>query len=245
MYKDIRIVMVNTSHPGNIGAAARSMKAMNLDELYLVNPKIFPHAEITARAAGADDLIAKARVVTNIEEALLGCRLVLGCSARLRFLSLPLLNPRKCAEETLKMAEHSPVAILFGNEQHGLSNRELEHCHFQVHIPTNSEFSSLNVAAAIQIITYELNTLAQENTSLPSNNKINNLDLPATSQELELFYTHLEQTLINIKFLDPSNPRKLMQRLHRFFNRAQPEAIELNILRGILAAAESFRKKYN
>ena len=94
MYKDIRIVMVNTSHPGNIGAAARSMKAMNLDELYLVNPKIFPHAEITARAAGADDLIAKARVVTNIEEALLGCRLVLGCSARLRFLSLPLLNPR-------------------------------------------------------------------------------------------------------------------------------------------------------
>jgi len=259
MLKNIRIVMVGTSHPGNIGAAARGMKAMGLEQLYLVAPKVFPHAEVTARAAGADDLIAKAQVVEHIEASLLGCRLVLGCSARGRFLSLPVLNPSQCAEKSLEVASQAPVAILFGNEQHGLSNAELQHCHFQVCIPSNPEFSSLNVAAAIQIIAYELSQNARANPSpirpfeppSPARGEgsvsisraqkqkmkiASPQDLPATAEDMALFYAHLEQTLIAIHFLDPSNPRKLMQRLHRFFNRAQPETLELNILRGILTA---------
>lgn len=255
MLKNIRIVMVGTSHPGNIGAAARGMKAMGLEQLCLVAPKVFPHAEVTARAAGADDLIAKAQVVDNIEAALLGCRLVLGCSARGRSLSLPLLNPSQCAEKSLEVASQASVAILFGNEQHGLSNTELQHCHFQVCIPTSPEFSSLNVAAAIQIIAYELNKIAEEIKQDPPPAPISRAQkqkmkiaspqaLPATAEDMALFYTHLEQTLIAIHFLDPHNPRKLMQRLHRLFNRAQPETLELNILRGILTAVLQKRDKF-
>lgn len=247
MLKNIRIVMLGTSHPGNIGAAARGMKTMGLEQLYLVAPKIFPHADITARAAGADDLIAKAQVVDNIEAALLGCRLVLGCSARSRSFSLPILNPSQCAEKSLELAKESPVAILFGNEQHGLSNAELQHCHFQVCIPTNPEFSSLNLAAAIQIIAYELRRCEDLSSQRKlGSRKMTKQDLPATAEDMALFYTHLEQTLIAIHFLDPSNPRKLMERLHRFFNRAQPETLELNILRGILTAVlQKLRLKGN
>ena len=260
MQKNLRIVMVNTSHPGNIGAAARAMKTMGLDQLCLVAPKVFPHAEATARAVGADDLIAKAVVVETLEEALLGCRLVLGCSARGRFLSLPILNPREGAKRALEVAEHAPIAILFGNEQHGLSNAELAHCQFQICIPSNPEFSSLNVAAAVQIIAYELNCALEDqrqtsqasaldikkNISTVQKEKLkikNAAILPATAEALSLFYQHLEATLIAIDFLDPSNPRKLTARLHRFFNRAQPETLELNIFRGILTAVLQKRKK--
>jgi TrmH family RNA methyltransferase len=243
MQNKIRIVMVNTSHPGNIGAAARGMKTMGLSELYLVAPRVFPHAEVTARAAGADDVVAKAVVVDSIEAALQDCRLTLGCSARGRHLSLPVLNPRECAQQALEMSAHAPVAIVFGNEQHGLSNAELQRCHFQVCIPSNPAFSSLNVASAIQIIAYEIKMATLDSSATPvsrqAKQKMPALDpqtLPASAEDMALFYAHLETALIAISFMDPSHPRKLMQRLRRFFNRAQPETIELNILRGILAA---------
>lgn len=236
---NIRIIMVNTSHPGNIGAAARGMKTMGLKQLYLVTPRTsFPHAEITARAAGADDILANTRIVDSLEDALLDCRLSLGCSARGRAISLPLLTPRAAAKQALTVATAAPVGIVFGNEQHGLSNIELEHCLFQVCIPTNPDFSSLNVAASIQIIAYEIYTLFHEhiNTNTKNNNAHPQATPPATAQEMQLFYEHLESTLIHIGFLNPNNPRKLMQRLHRFFNRAQPETTEISLLRGILTA---------
>jgi TrmH family RNA methyltransferase len=233
----VRVVLVNTSHPGNIGAVARAMKNMGLQQLSLVQPTIFPSAEATARASGADDVLATARVVSSLPEAVADCALVVGASARLRTISWPTLDPRACAERMVEIAATDQVALILGRERTGLTNAELEHCHYLVHIPANPDYSSLNVAAATQVLVYELRMAALA--------KINALDTRwrsehpfATTEELEGLYAHFERALTRLRFLDPDNPRQLMRRLRRLFNRSQLDRMEVNILRGILSAAE-------
>ena len=230
----IRVVLVQTTHPGNIGATARAMKNMGLERLCLVEPASFPHADATARASGADDLLAEATVHATLEEALAGSHLVFGASARLRTISWPQVTPREAARQAAGLEEGSEVALVFGREHSGLTNRELELCHCLLHIPANPAFSSLNLAAAVQVVSYEMR-LAMELSS----GKAEEREAPdATVDELAGFYQHLEQALQDIGFLDPDNPRQLMRRLRRLFNRARPDRMELNILRGILSATQ-------
>ncbi len=231
----IRIVMVETSHPGNIGAAARAMKNMELDRLYLVRPHRFPDAESTSRASGADNVLAAATVCATLQEALAGCQLVFGASARsLRTIPWPQVDARGCAELVRGQEGNLEVALVFGREHSGLSNEELELCNYLVHIPTNPNFSSLNVAAAIQVCCYELYMAHLDGNwkAVASTNE----DEPASADEVERFFDHLEQTMLATGFLDPDNPRQLMRRLRRLFNRAQMEKTEVNILRGILTS---------
>ena len=234
-YSKVRIVMVETTHPGNIGAAARAMKNMFLSRLYLVRPKVFPSAEATARASGADDLLAEATVCDSLDEALVGCRRVYGASARLRSLPWPLVDARQCGQEVAAEVEQGEVALVFGREHSGLTNTELERCNYLVHIPTNPDFSSLNVAAAVQLLAYETHMALAGGTAAPS---VEAADEAAAAQDLERFYVHLEQTLVTLEFLNPDNPRQLMRRLRRLYNRANLERTELAILRGILSAAQ-------
>jgi TrmH family RNA methyltransferase len=229
--RPVRIVLVNTSHPGNIGAAARAMKNMGLTELSLVDPQLFPSAEATARASGADDLLAAADCTATLEQALEGCSLVIGASARNRTLPLPTLDPRDCAALVGRQPPDTRTAILFGRERTGLSNDELDRCHYLVQIPTNPDYPSLNLAAAVQVVAYELRMAAGLSLSQPENKH-----RYATAEEMELFYRHLEETLIAIDFLDADNPRQLMRRLRRLFARARPNDNEINILRGVLTA---------
>ncbi len=230
-FSNIRIVMVGTSHPGNIGAAARAMKNMGVERLYLVAPREFPSPEASARASGADDILAAATVCDTLDDALAGCSLVFGASARLRNIPWPQLDARGCGE---KAVGHSgQVAIVFGREHSGLSNEELERCNYLVHIPTDEAFSSLNVAAAVQVITYELMM-----GSGPVPAQAPQRDEPAAAEDMERLYAHLEETLIELDFLDAASPRQLMRRLRRLFNRSALETTEVNILRGILTAAQ-------
>ncbi len=234
MKTNIRIVLVNTSHPGNIGAVARAMKNMCLERLYLVEPYDFPSAEATSRSSGADDLLAQAVVCTTLEEALVGCRFVVGTSARNRSISWPVMAPRECAARLVEESVVGEVALVFGREDSGMTNDELERCHYLVSIPSNPDFSSLNLGAAVQVLAYELMMAAPLVKPLPEEE---GRDL-AVADEMESFFQHLEQTLIELEFLDSSQPRKLMRRLRRFFNRARPDQTEVNILRGILSAAQ-------
>lgn len=240
MLDRIRIVLVNTSHPGNIGATARAMKNMGLSELYLVDPKAFPHTEADARASGADDILARATVVSSIEEALADCQMVVGTSARERHIPWPLVNPRELAAASAQMLRSEAgaaarVAVLFGREASGLTNEELHLCHQHVHIPTNPDFSSLNVAAAVQVISYEMRMALVEGEAgdMPQWGTRWDIEL-ADNTEVEQMFEHLEQTLVEIDFLDPKNPRQLMPRLRRLLLRAVPDKVEINILRGIL-----------
>ena len=233
MLAAIRVILSNTSHPGNIGAAARAMKTMGLTQLVLVEPKRFPDADATARASGADDVLAKARVETGIDAALAGCRLVVGASARSRSIPCPVIDPGENARRVFAESRQGDVAVLFGCEQSGLSNAEIDRCHFLVQIPTNPEYGSLNLAAAVQIICYEimaahLDRAGDDGSGAPA---------VVSVDEMERFYAHLEHTLVELDFLDPQNPRHLMRRLRRLFNRARPDSNEVNILRGILSAA--------
>jgi len=234
---NVRVVLVETSHPGNIGAAARAMKNMCLEDLYLVRPSVFPHAEASARASGADDVLARARVCSSLEQAVQDCSLVVGASARQRTIAWPMLNPRELAARVLAAGPDETAALVLGRESSGLTNSELERCNFLVHIPANPDYSSLNVAAALQILTYELFVAMGEvpqPTGLPSAG-----ESLASHEELEGFYRHLEHTLQQIGFLDPDNPRQLMRRLRRLYGRVGVKRMELNILRGILAATQN------
>jgi TrmH family RNA methyltransferase len=234
IFDKTRIVLVGTTHPGNIGAAARAMKTMSQDKLYLVSPKIFPSAEATARATGADDILASAKVFSSLKEAISDCDLVIGTSARTRSIPWPMVTPRECAN-TISENKYSSVAIVFGRENSGLSNDELELCNLVLQIPTNSEYSSLNLASAVQIICYEIYLLRDmvENIGTKEN------DVSLVSQDkMEMFYQHLERCLIDIGFHDVENPRLLMHRMRRLFNRTQLEENECNILRGILSKIE-------
>lgn len=237
MLKNIRIVMVNTSHPGNIGAAARAMKNMGLQSLYLVEPKVFPSAEATSRASGADDLLAQTVVCDSLDEALAECSLVIGASARLRSITWPQLDPRQCAAQVMAECGKGPVALVFGREHAGLTNAELSRCHYLVNIPTNPEYPSLNIAAAIQVVAYEVRMWAEDGADKPTMEPVE----LATVDEVEQFYAHLETVMIESEFLDPAKPKHLMHRLRRLYNRARLEKQELNILRGILTAVQKHR----
>jgi TrmH family RNA methyltransferase len=232
MLKNIRIVMIETSHPGNIGAVARAMKNMCLEQLCLVNPGTFPSAEATARASGADDLLARARVFDSLDAALEGCRMVVGASARLRSVDVPPMMPRACAETLWREAAQGEVAVLFGRESSGLRNSELDRCHHLVHIPANPEYASLNIAQALQVIAYELHV-----ESLQGDIDVEAAEV-AAAEAMEGLFRHLEQTLEEIGFADPRQSEKLHRRLRRLFLRARPSQDELNILRGILSAAQ-------
>ncbi|MGS2721946.1 tRNA (cytosine(32)/uridine(32)-2'-O)-methyltransferase TrmJ [Paraglaciecola aestuariivivens] len=238
MLENIRVVLVNTSHTGNIGSAARAMKTMGLSQLVLVDPVSAPDGKSSALAAGAGDVLANAKTVSNLAEAVADCGLVIGTSARSRTLSWPMLEPRECGEKLISEVPNFPVALVFGRENNGLTNEELQQCHFHVCIPANPDYSSLNLAAAVQTLCYEVRmaylnvTRGQFPESQPED-----FEYPL-SQDLEGFYSHLEQTLIKTNFIIAKHPGMVMTKLRRLFNRARPESQELNILRGILASIE-------
>ena len=244
MLDNIRVVLVNTSHPGNIGGAARAMKNMGLSRLVLVDPEDFPSSEAVARASGATDVLDAAQVVGTLEEALVGCNLVIGTSARDRRIPWPLLDPRECGVSSCEQAAAGgEVALVFGREYAGLTNEELQRCQYHVHIPSNPEFSSLNLAAAVQVLAYEVRMAWLAASSLPT--KVEKLEATAmlnaqaaTADELESFYGHLQRVLVMIGFLDPHKPRHLMARLRRLYGRSAVSKLEMNILRGILTETE-------
>ena len=231
---NIRIVLVGTTHPGNIGAAARAMKNMGLTDLALVAPRIFPSDEASARAAGADDLLAAAAVHATLGDAIADCHRIIGASARLRSIRWPQLTPKECAKTIMTDQSGNKTAILFGREHAGLTNEELAHCHYLLHIPCDPAFSSLNVAAAVQVATYELYQARIEQNQVAADM----LEL-ASNAEMESFHGHLVETLFDIGFLHArkSSPA-LLQKLRRIFNRATLEKTDIHILRGILSMVQ-------
>lgn len=227
----IRIVLVGTTHPGNIGAVARAMHNMALSHLYLVQPKFFPHEDATARAAGADQVLSDAVVCDSLPAALADCTLVVGASARARSIELPPLDPQACAGQILAHAGNGEAALVFGPEHSGLSNAQLDLCQQRVCIPSNPEFASLNLAAAVQVLAYEIYRQAGAAPLAPQS-----ANPPATRDEVERLFVHLEQTLYALDFLLPNNPQRSLRRLRALVNRAAPDQNEIQILRGILSA---------
>lgn len=242
MLRNVRVVLVNTTHPGNIGAVARAMKNMCLQQLYLVNPTGYPSADATARASGADDVLAAATVCSSLADALRGCVLAFGASARRRRIAWPELDPRQCARRVVAAAAAAPVAIVLGRERTGLTNDELERCHYLVYIPSNPDFPALNVAAAAQVIGYEVLRAYREHEG---ETRSAAAEQPATADDMERFFAHLYQVLVDIDFLDPDNPKQLMRRLRRLFNRIELDKVELNILRGVLTSAQRKARNKN
>lgn len=243
LFPGVKVILVETSHPGNIGAAARAMKNMGLTELVLVNPLDFPNMQAVFRSASAGDVVRDAQVVGSVEEAIADCQLVIGTSARERRIPWPLLTPRECGEKVVSAyGREQKVGLLFGRESRGLKNEELQQCQFHVNIPTGEAYSSLNLAMAVQVICYEVlqAKLAASNDAGSSEQE---WDLPfADSAAVEYFYDHLETTLIQVGFHDPDNPRQLMTRLRRLFNRVRIDSMEINILRGFLTAINRLGK---
>ncbi|MEX0560673.1 tRNA (cytosine(32)/uridine(32)-2'-O)-methyltransferase TrmJ [Raoultella terrigena] len=245
MLQNIRIVLVETSHTGNMGSVARAMKTMGLTNLWLVNPLVKPDSQAIALAAGASDVIGNAHIVDTLDEALAGCSLVVGTSARSRTLPWPMLDPRECGLKSVSEGQHAPVALVFGRERVGLTNDELQKCHYHVAIAANPEYSSLNLAMAVQVIAYEvrmawLATQEQEQEQ-PQVEQQEETPYPLVD-DLERFYGHLEQTLLATGFIRASHPGQVMNKLRRLFTRARPESQELNILRGMLASIEQQHK---
>jgi len=236
---NIRIVLVNTSHPGNIGGVARAMKNMGLSRLYLVEPRQYPDEQANWRAASAVDILDNAVVTQSLEQAIGDCQFVVGTSARERRIPWPLLDPRQCAQRIDPLSAQEQVAILFGREDRGLTNDELKVCNLHLNIPTSEAYSSLNLGMAVQIVCYELRMLAVQE-QLPAGED-EQWDTPFTNRDnMERFYTHLEQTLADIEFLDPAAPRQLMLRLRRLYGRVRLDEMELNILRGILTETQKW-----
>ncbi len=241
MLSHIKIVLVETSHPGNIGAVARAMKNMNITDLWLVSPKFFPNAEATSRASGADDILAKATVCDSLQEAIADCQMVIGASARCRTISWPEMTPRECAESVAINESGNKVAIVFGRENSGLKNHELDLCHFLLRIPCNSEYSSLNIAAAVQVVCYELFVAAGMQKAIAIGDK--GKTPKASAIQMESFYTHLYQALTDIGFMHPDKSKSIMRRLRRIYNRIQLDTKELDILRGILRMSQDNQRK--
>ena len=241
MLSHIKIVLVETTHPGNIGAVARAMKNMAMANLWLVSPKIFPSADATSRASGADDVLAKATVCQSLQEAIADCQIVIGASARCRTISWPEMTPRECAEHLVPNGSDNKIAIIFGRENSGLKNHELDLCHFLLRIPCNSEYSSLNIAAAVQVVCYELFVTAglHESLVIGDRGKIPK----ATAMQMESFYMHLYQALTDIGFMHPDKSKSIMRRLRRIYNRVQLDTKELDILRGILRMSQDNQRK--
>lgn len=242
MLSGFKIVLVETSHPGNIGAVARAMKNMMINDLCLVSPLMFPNADATARASGADDILSKAVVCDTLQEAIADCQIVLGASARDRSISWPSLTARECAEKfVIAEGEKPKVALVFGRENSGLKNHELDLCHFLLRIPCNTEYSSLNLAAAVQVVCYELFVATGQKVESSIGDK--DKETLATMKQMELFYQHLQQTLDDIGFLHVDKSQSIMRRLRRIFNRIALDTKELDILRGIFRYSQNHNKK--
>ncbi len=241
IFDNIRIVLCQTSHPGNIGSTARAMKTMGFKNLYLVQPDKYPNAQATAMAAGADDVLDHAIVTQTLSEALVGCAFAIGLSARKRYLSHETVNAREAALQAKEIATTQPVAFVFGTEMSGLTNAELDCCQLLAMIPANPEYSSLNLAMAVQLMCYELrvtilNSVLDSNIDAPAG------EVLATNDELERFYAHLEETLLHIGYLNPNAPKKLFERMRRLYSRARLEKEEVNLLRGVLTLTLEPRK---
>lgn len=233
---NVRIVLSHTSHPGNIGAAARAMKTMGLSSLYLINPRSFPDKEAQTRAANAKDILNNVRVCANINDALDGTIIAAAISARPRGLSHAVFDSRQGAQEIIGYARKNPVALVFGAESSGLKTAEVCKCQMTVHIPANPDYSSLNLASAVQVMSYEVRMALPEieqHTQQSSN--------LASFNEVELFFRHLEQVMIASKFLNPEKPKRLMQRVRRLFSRARLEKEEVKFLRGFLSALDKMK----
>ncbi len=235
----IRIVLVGTQHPGNIGAAARAMKTMGLRRLLLVAPMRFPHADAEAMAAGAEDVLTAAQRHDTLADAISDCRLVLGCTARSRRVALDELSPREAAQRLRSAAIETPVALVFGRERTGLSNEELQLCHAAVHIPANPEYSSLNIAAAVQVLSYELRLALLEASADDADASGSARREPSASHaELEGFFAQLADTLDAIDFHKGRAPESAMRKLRRIFLRSGLNARDVRLLRGVLADAQ-------
>lgn len=240
MLSHINIVLVGTTHPGNIGAVARAMKNMQMTSLRLVAPKIFPSADATSRASGADDILSRAKVCDSLREAIADCQVVFGASARSRTISWPELTPRQCAAEIFAKHPGANIAIVFGREHSGLTNEELDMCRYLLHIPCNPAFSSLNLAAAVQVVCYELFVAAGDCGRKAIGDRG---ECPlATAEQMESFYDHLHQTLIDIDFTQNDQSRSIMRRLRRIYNRIELDTKEVDILRGILRMSQGHKK---
>ncbi len=230
----INIVLLEPSHPGNIGAVARAIKTMGIENLVLVNPKTFPDKQANVRATGALDVLEQATVCSTLKEAINQCTFVVGTSSRERGLSCPDITPRELGKRVWQEVQHGSVAIVFGRESSGLSNEELDFCQYATTIPTNWEFSSLNIASAVQVISYEIFMAKLEHAPSPADS----VGEIATSSELEYFFEHLQEVLLQIEFLDPKQPKLLMRRLRHLYGRTHLTQVEVNILRGILSATQ-------
>lgn len=238
----IRIVLVGTQHPGNIGAAARALKTMGLSRLVLVAPEQYPADEAFRRAAGADDVLAQAPVVAALAEAISDCRFVLGCTARSRRVALEELGPREAASKVVALAAADEVALVFGRERTGLSNEELQLCHASVHIPANPEYSSLNLAAAVQVLAYELRVALLAGHALPDATATPRQELAASHAQMEGLFAQLGETLDDIDFHKGRAPDSAMRKLRRLFLRATLTEQEVRLMRGILADAQRMAK---
>lgn len=243
MLSHFKIVLVETSHPGNIGAVARAMKNMTLSELCLVSPKIFPSADATARAAGSDDILSSAVIYDTLQEAVADCQIVLGASARDRTISWPELTARECAEKFAVQTrgdENAKIALVFGRENSGLKNHELDLCHYLLRIPCNADYSSLNLAAAVQVVCYELFVASGQKAESTIGDK--DEESLASTKQMELFYEHLQQMLMDIGFLHVDKAESIMRRLRRIFNRVGLDTKEVDILRGIFRFSQNNNK---
>jgi len=246
MLDKVNIVLSHTSHPGNIGATARAMKTMGISNLTLVNPKKFPSAEATVRAAHADDVLEGAKVVATLDEGLKEFSLVVGTSARSRNLDAPLLTARELAEKLVNEYQDESVALLFGTESAGLTNEEVSRCHYHVYIPANPEYSSLNLASAVQLLSYEIRVAFLGHEAKQTKKFIvKDSSPPVTAEQMEGYYQHLEQTLVQTGYHNPEHPKMLMSRLRRLYNRARPDHSEMQILRGILSSIQKGFKNSN
>lgn len=243
-WANIRIVLVETSHPGNIGGVARAMKNMALESLYLVSPHQFPDPAAIARASGATDILEKAVVCSRLTDALTGCRLVIAATARSRTIDWPRLDAPAAASELVSLGRSAPVALVFGRESSGLNNAELDHCHKMVSLPANPDFSSLNLACAVQVLAYEIR-LAVLAADAEDNNDImaDPADLPASTENLERLFNHLEETLLEVHFMPAHRAPSLMRKLKRFFYRSRVSEEEVSIFRGIVGELARLSEK--
>ena len=250
---NIRVVMINTSDSGNIGAAARALKTMGLTRLYLVDPKEYPTGKATARASGAGDVLHHAKVVSSLDEAIKGCGLVWGTSARMRSIPWPVVTPRQAAEQVACEHVDTQVAIVFGRENSGMTNEELRKCHYHITIPSNEEYGVLNVASAIQLICYEMRVRLLEPDVGSSDESepqmplsVTKWDTPlVTVEDMERFFQHFEQTLLDIDFFDPNTPRQLMTRARRLFSRTRLDRLEMNLMRGFFSKVQKMSNAQN
>jgi len=237
-FANIRVVLCQTSHPGNIGSTARAMKTMGLNRLYLVNPKHFPDGQAKSLAVNASDVLDSATVTATLEEAIADCQFVIGVSGKERALSQQVINVREAATEVQRIATYQQVALVFGTEMSGLSNAEADRCQLLSTIPANPEYTSLNLAQAVQIMCYEVR-MAISNGTLHFDEKPAEL---ASQDDLERFYQHMQEVLEHIGYINPRAPKKLFERLRRLYARTRLEKEEVNLLRGILTLSVTPKK---